>query len=182
MPKCNTVLQSENDLFEPEIQPSSYRNCEFWGVDRTLQDITGLKIPMGGIPTLLCGDFRQILPVVKNGTRANIVNSSLKRSHLWGQINIMKLDTNMRAHLSGDVAALAEDLIGTIRFRVALSISPLTISNKTLFCHDGKQITRSDVQIHWGGPLHSMFHACDVLCSSIANTGNYIFWHLTNVR
>ena len=23
MPKCNTVLQSENDLFEPEIQPNS---------------------------------------------------------------------------------------------------------------------------------------------------------------
>ena len=23
IPKCNTVLQSENDLFEPEIQPNS---------------------------------------------------------------------------------------------------------------------------------------------------------------
>ena len=27
MPKCNTVLQSENDLFEPEIQPNSHGNC-----------------------------------------------------------------------------------------------------------------------------------------------------------
>jgi hypothetical protein len=51
-------------------------------VDRTLQDITGIEKPMGGIPILLCGDFRQILPVVKNGTRANVVNASLKKSHL----------------------------------------------------------------------------------------------------
>ena len=27
MPKCNTVLQSEDDLFEPEIQPNSHGNC-----------------------------------------------------------------------------------------------------------------------------------------------------------
>ena len=27
MPKCNTVLQSENDLFEPEIQPNSHEIC-----------------------------------------------------------------------------------------------------------------------------------------------------------
>ena len=29
IPNCNTVLQSENDLFEPEIQPNSHGNCEF---------------------------------------------------------------------------------------------------------------------------------------------------------
>ena len=77
----------------------------FEAVDRTLHDITGLKRPMGGIPTLLCGDFRQILPVVKNGTRANIVNAILKKSYLWDNIRVMKLNTNMRAHLSGDEAA-----------------------------------------------------------------------------
>ena len=27
MPKCNTVLQSENDLFEPEIRTNSHGNC-----------------------------------------------------------------------------------------------------------------------------------------------------------
>ena len=31
MPKCNTVLQSENDLFEPEIQPDSYRKLLIFG-------------------------------------------------------------------------------------------------------------------------------------------------------
>ena len=29
MPKCNTMLQTENDLFEPEIQPNSPGNFQF---------------------------------------------------------------------------------------------------------------------------------------------------------
>ena len=37
MPKCNTVLQSENDLFEPEIQPNSPGNCEFLALIRTIK-------------------------------------------------------------------------------------------------------------------------------------------------
>ena len=57
---------------------------------------------MGGIPTLLCGDFRQILPVVKRGTRSNIVNVSLKTSHMCHPVTVKHLTTNMRAHLSGD--------------------------------------------------------------------------------
>ena len=30
MPKCNTVLQSESDLFEPEIQPNSPEIANCW--------------------------------------------------------------------------------------------------------------------------------------------------------
>ena len=37
MPECNTVLQSENDLFEPEIQPNSPGNCEFLALIRTIK-------------------------------------------------------------------------------------------------------------------------------------------------
>ena len=37
MPKCNTVLQNESDLFEPEIQPSSPGNCEFLALIRTIK-------------------------------------------------------------------------------------------------------------------------------------------------
>ena len=73
----------------------------FEALDRTLKDITGSLKPMGGIPTLLCGDFRQILPVVKRGTRSNIVNASLKTSDLWNHVTVKHLTTNMRAHLSG---------------------------------------------------------------------------------
>lgn len=81
--------------------PMTHRTA-FEAIDRTLQDITGKNRPMGGIPTLFCGDFRQILPVVKNGTRANIVGASLKKSPLWQHIQHRTLSTNLRAHLSGD--------------------------------------------------------------------------------
>ena len=37
MPKCNTVLQSENDHFVPEIQPNSHGNCKFLALIRTIK-------------------------------------------------------------------------------------------------------------------------------------------------
>ena len=46
----------------------------------TLRDLTGKDRPMGGMCMLLCGDFRQILPVIQGGTRGNIVDSCLKKS------------------------------------------------------------------------------------------------------
>ena len=36
----------------------------FEALDRTLRDLTGNDHSTGGIYTLLCGDFRQILPVI----------------------------------------------------------------------------------------------------------------------
>ena len=39
------------------------------------QDFEGHKVNQrdDGIPAMLCGDFRQILPVIRFGTRANII-------------------------------------------------------------------------------------------------------------
>ena len=37
----------------------------FEALDRTLKDLTGKSQPMGGMCMLLCGDFRQILPVIQ---------------------------------------------------------------------------------------------------------------------
>ena len=56
-------------------------------LDRTLQDITGSNAPFGAKVILLAGDFRQILPVVHHGSRAQIVNASLKSSLLWPRFN-----------------------------------------------------------------------------------------------
>ena len=41
-------------------------------VDRTLRDITKVELPFGGKIVLFAGDFRQILPVVRGGSRAQI--------------------------------------------------------------------------------------------------------------
>ena len=60
---------------------------------------------MGGIATLLCGDFRQILPVIPHGTRDNTVDASIQRSYLWQFTTVMHLHTNMRVHLQNDTSA-----------------------------------------------------------------------------
>ena len=45
---------------------------------------------------VLSGDWKQILPIVKNGTRASIVSITHKRSFLWSNAKILKLTENMR--------------------------------------------------------------------------------------
>ncbi|GFV98003.1 ATP-dependent DNA helicase [Trichonephila clavipes] len=51
-------------------------------VNRTMQDIRGNTLLFGGATFLFAGDFRQILPVVTKGTRADEINACLKRSVL----------------------------------------------------------------------------------------------------
>lgn len=74
-------------------------------VDVTLQDIRDSQQVFGGVLTVLSGDWRQILPVVKKGGRAQVVRASLKKSPLWRDITVLELHTNMRAHLHGDQRA-----------------------------------------------------------------------------
>ena len=71
-------------------------------LDRTLKDVCSSSELMGGIPVLLCGDFRQILPVVPSGTRADIVNACIKKSYLWQKVKVLRLTTNMRVHMHND--------------------------------------------------------------------------------
>ena len=66
-------------------------------IDRTCRDLLNTPDrPFGGITVVFGGDFQQILPVVRNGARADIVFASLLRSTLWNQINLLKLTQNMR--------------------------------------------------------------------------------------
>nr|XP_028945292.1 uncharacterized protein LOC103408064 [Malus domestica] len=65
--------------------PMNHKQC-FETLDRSLRDVLkGSKpgfddLPFGGKPILFGGDFRQILPVVPNGTRADIVEASLTKN------------------------------------------------------------------------------------------------------
>ena len=97
----------------------------FEALDHTLKDLMGNSQSMGGICMLLCGDFRQILPVIQGGTRGNIVDSWLKKSHLWEHIVVKHLHTNMRVHLCADEAAgqFADQLlaIGDAKFPIDTS-------------------------------------------------------------
>ena len=98
----------------------------FEALDRTLKDLTGKSQPMGGMCMLLCGDFRQILPVIQGGTRSNIVDSCLKKSFLWDHVVVKHLHTNMRVHLQGDEAAgeFADQLLAIGDGKYPIDTSP----------------------------------------------------------
>jgi ATP-dependent DNA helicase PIF1 len=58
----------------------------FEALDRTIQDIKRNNRVMGGMTVLLAGDFRQTLPVIQRGSRADEVKACLKSSHLWNKV------------------------------------------------------------------------------------------------
>ncbi|PWZ23284.1 ATP-dependent DNA helicase PIF1 [Zea mays] len=67
-------------------------------LDNSMRDIMGRPgLPFGGKTIVFGGDFRQVLPVVRKGSRAQVVASSLWMSYLWESMSHLKLVTNMRA-------------------------------------------------------------------------------------
>ncbi|KAL5647568.1 hypothetical protein ACJX0J_041923, partial [Zea mays] len=67
-------------------------------LDNSMCDIMGRPgLPFGGKTIVFGGDFRQVLPVVRKGSRAQVVASSLWMSYLWESMSHLKLVSNMRA-------------------------------------------------------------------------------------
>jgi ATP-dependent DNA helicase PIF1 len=54
-------------------------NC----ADETFRRCTGVNRPFGGKIVLLLGDFRQTCPVIRGGSRVQVVHASVKSSPLW---------------------------------------------------------------------------------------------------
>ena len=61
-------------------------------LDRTMRDLRNSNCPMGGCTILFSDDFRQFLPVITRGTRADEVEILYLRPH----ITKCELKTNMR--------------------------------------------------------------------------------------
>ena len=69
---------------------------------RGLRDIMNVDRPFGGKTILLAGNFRQTLPIVKHGSRAQIINATIKRSPLWNEnIETHHFLVNRRLRLHG---------------------------------------------------------------------------------
>jgi len=60
------------------------------------------SLPFGGKVVVLGGDIRQILPVIENGSRAEIVNSAIVNSRLWASVTVLHLTENMRVAIPSD--------------------------------------------------------------------------------
>ena len=65
-------------------------------IDRSIRDIRSDDRPFGGVVVAFGGDFRKIPPVVRHGSRSQVVSASLKRSPLWRRMQPRALSRNMR--------------------------------------------------------------------------------------
>ncbi len=72
------------------------KRCCIEAVDRSLRDITRTNLPFGGKCVLYTGDFRQNLPVIPRGSRAQIVHRCVRSSALYADFRTLRLTENMR--------------------------------------------------------------------------------------
>ena len=84
------------------------KHC-FEAVDHILKDLLccinpqNEHKPFGGKVVLLGGDFRQILPVVRNGKREETVGATLNKSSFWHTCEVFVLTNNMRLRSSDGI-------------------------------------------------------------------------------
>jgi len=71
-------------------------------VDRLLRGVMRSELSFGGKTMLFAGDFRQMLPVNREDTSAEIIMSSLKENGLWRGMERFNLIQNMRADNEAD--------------------------------------------------------------------------------
>ncbi|CAN1790705.1 ATP-dependent DNA helicase PIF1 [Linum perenne] len=100
-------LMQQATLIVWDEAPMVHR-LSFEAVDRTLCDSPNYK-PFGGKTVILGGDFRQTLPIVKNGGREDNLGASLTRSYLWNHCTLLELHVNMRINHSISNAATEFD-------------------------------------------------------------------------
>lgn len=104
----NTVCNiTQNSLLDDLIHGTSliiwdqlsmqHKDC-FETVNRTLNNVcnSGAQQLFGGIPTVLGGDFAQILSVIRRGARQLTVLASIRQSLIWHHLHILTLRRSMR--------------------------------------------------------------------------------------
>jgi hypothetical protein len=95
--------------------PMSHRRCVEC-LDRTLRDVLSedeagnAALPFGGLPVVMGGDFRQVLPVIPEGSRAEIVDAALSSSALWSFVKVLHLNENTRLKADGLTEASRAEL------------------------------------------------------------------------
>jgi ATP-dependent DNA helicase PIF1 len=95
--QCGTakLLQQASHIIWDEASMTKRQAVE--ALDYSMRDIMGRKdLPFGGKTVFFGGDFRQVIPVVRKGSRAQIVGASLRKSYLWEFVRHLKLMRNMR--------------------------------------------------------------------------------------
>ena len=108
-------LLKRADLIVWDEAPMQHRHIAE-AINCTLKDIREDQHQFGGLTVVFGGDFKQILPVIVKGSRAEIVGASLTRSRLWQNMHVLFLKKNMRLGQSDADRAFAKWLqeMGTL--------------------------------------------------------------------
>ncbi|OMP07327.1 DNA helicase PIF1, ATP-dependent [Corchorus olitorius] len=94
-------LLRQTSLVVWDEAPMIHRYC-FEALDRSLRDVLSdlsaarQDQPFGGLTVVMGGDFRQILPVVPRGDKADILHATICTSPLMEACHVLRLSTNMR--------------------------------------------------------------------------------------
>ena len=91
--KCKLVIWDE--------APNAHRHC-IESVDRLFRNLRKNDDPFGDCTFVLMGDFRQIPPVVRGGSKYDIIEASIKNSELWAKVTTLKLTINERVRRLGN--------------------------------------------------------------------------------
>ena len=90
-----TLLREASLIIFDEITMTHKNNLQ--AIDDVLKKVRKEPtVPFGGIIFLCAGDFRQILPIINNGTRADTVDATIKKSTLWNDFTLHNLVTPVR--------------------------------------------------------------------------------------
>ena len=90
-----TLLRAAALIIFDEITMTSRQNLE--AIDEILRRVRDRpNDPFGGLVFVGAGDFRQILPIIKNGTRNDTVEATIKYSPLWVKFTVLNLTIPVR--------------------------------------------------------------------------------------
>jgi len=111
-PNCKTMspkVQQRLKCFKTVLivwdECTMSHKIDFEALDKLLQDLNDTEKVMGGVTLFMAGDFRQILPVVQRGTKADELDACVRSSFLQRYVQNLQLKTNMRVHIHGDEEA-----------------------------------------------------------------------------
>ncbi|GJY57415.1 retrovirus-related pol polyprotein from transposon TNT 1-94, partial [Tanacetum coccineum] len=111
-----TNLIRKTKLIISDEAPMVNRQC-YEAFDRTLRNICWTDKTVasdkvfGGKVVLFGGDFRQILPVITNGGRQDVVSATINASYLSQKCNVLRLTVNISGKVGG-----ANDGVSTVVF------------------------------------------------------------------
>jgi ATP-dependent DNA helicase PIF1 len=122
-------------------------------VDLIFQDLIGVQTPFGGKVVVLGGDFRQVLPVIRKGSRCAIIASTIRKSSIWPLFQTFKLKRNMRAITDPDFSKWLLDigdgiipLPSTPKTQFSVEVPISLVSNDIVSDIFGNSFTCNDVE------------------------------------